>query len=81
MDTRSIPTGGGLLPEARHALGRVIVELDRLRDETAWECAAAREFRAELARLAERLSNVRATADTLEHELRALWQQALAAVG
>ncbi|MEU1973143.1 hypothetical protein ABZ477_15920 [Microbacterium sp. NPDC019599] len=81
METRWTPMGWGLLPEARRALSRVILEFDRLRDETAWECAAARAYRDELAQLIGRLEQVRATTDSLEHELRALWQRAFTAVG
>ncbi len=85
MDTRWTwqATGGGLLPEARRALGGVDGEVDRLADETAWECAAAREFRWQLAALRGQLDTVRRTADALEDELRDMWQQltAGAAVG
>lgn len=76
-------TGGGLLPEARHALAAVGVEVDRLADETAWECAAARQFRCQLAALRFQLDSVHRTADALEDELRDVWQRlaAGAAVG
>ena len=73
--------GGGLLPDARHALGGVGGEVDRLADETAWECGAAREFRFELAALRAQLDTVARTARALEDELRGLWQQLLVASG
>lgn len=83
MDTRwtGLATGGGLLPEARRALGGIISAVERLADETAWECAAARDFRAELAVLADQLEAVRRTADALEDDLRALWRQTSVGVG
>jgi uncharacterized protein YukE len=74
-------TGGGLLPEARRALREIVSAVGRLADETAWECAAAREFRAELAVLHDQLETVRRTADALEDELRTLWQQTSVWVG
>jgi len=83
MDTRwtGPATGGGLLPDAKRALGNVIGAVDRLAHETAWECAAARDFRAELAALRGQLESVHRTADGLEDELRGLWHQASAGVG
>ena len=74
-------TGGGLLPEAERALGDVIRAVDRLAGETAWECAAARDFRAELAALRGQLESVHRAADALEDELRDLWHQVAAGVG
>ena len=74
-------TGGGLLPEARRALGGVGWEVDRLADETAWECGAAREFRSELAALRVQLDTVARTARALEDELRGRWQQLVVGSG
>ena len=73
--------GGGLLPGARHALAGVGREVDRLADETAWECGAAREFRSELAGLAAQIDAVARTARALEDELRGLWQQLVVGSG
>jgi ubiquinone biosynthesis protein UbiJ len=83
MDTRwtGPATGGGLLPQARRELGEIISAVGRLADETAWECATARDFRAELAVLHDQLETVRRTADALEDELRRLWQQTSVGVG
>ena len=62
-------------------MGSAIGEVDRLVHEIAWECAAARDFRSELADLRSGVESVRRTADGLEVELRALWQQATVGLG
>lgn len=73
-------TGGndGLLSEARHRLGAVVATLDRLSDETAWECAAAREYRASLADLVAQVGSLRDDVIALEYDVRAAWLQTAA---
>ncbi|WP_243075892.1 hypothetical protein [Microbacterium sp. SS28] len=65
--------GDGLLPAARHALATMAATTESIRAETAWECEAARRFRARLGRLDGELEALRDAARVLEHELRDAW--------
>jgi hypothetical protein len=65
-----------MLPEARQRLAAVIATLDRLRDETAWECRAAREYRIELASLIDDVRRLRDETLDLELDVRSVWRHA-----
>jgi hypothetical protein len=71
----SAASGGqdGLLPDARHQLAVTISRLERLGDETAWECAAAREYRTSLEALVGELRGLRHEALELELDVRSVW--------
>ena len=49
----------------------LVERAERLADETAWECAAARAYRAELGEWVSEVRHLRAGVEGLEREARA----------
>ena len=74
--TRS-PTG--VLAAADDRLAALVARAERLADETAWECAAARAYRAELAGWVSQVRHLRAGVESLEREARAALARAAGA--
>ena len=69
----------GLLAAAEDRLAALVARAERLADETAWECAAARAYRAELAEWVSQVRHLRAGVESLEREARAALARAAGA--
>ena len=69
----------GVLAAADDRLAAVVARAERLADETAWECAAARAYRAELADWVAQLRHLRAGVEGLERDARAALARAAGA--
>ena len=61
----------GVLAAAEDRLAVLQARAERLADETAWECAAARAYRAELAEWVAQVRHLRVGVEGLEREARA----------
>lgn len=70
--------GAGLLPEARHRLSGIAAGLGALQAETAWECRAADEYRADLGALIGQVRDLVGMGRELEADLRSVWARAAA---
>jgi len=69
----------GVLAAADDRLAALVARAERLADETAWECAAARAYRAELADWVAQLRHLRAGVEGLERDARAALARAAGA--
>ena len=69
----------GLLPDARLRLDHVVGALRCLQVETAWECAAARAYRASLETLIGDVERLRDDVSLVELDVRAAWRSAVLA--
>ena len=69
----------GVLAAAEDRLAVLVARAERLADETAWECAAARAYRAELAEWVSQVRHLRAGVESLEREARAALARAAGA--
>ena len=83
MDTRIAATAAplGILPDVRTRLRGLEADLSRLQAETAWECAAARQYRASLDELAGEVARLHQEIAFAEADLRAAWRAAVSLGG
>ena len=72
-------TSAGALVAADARLTAVVARSERLAEETAWECAAARAYRAELAEWVAQVRHLRAGVEGLERDARAALARAAGA--
>jgi len=61
----------GVLAAAEERLAALVARAEHLADETAWECAAARAYRAELGEWVAQVHHLRADVEGLERTARA----------
>ena len=69
----------GVLAAADDRLVALVARAERLADETAWECAAARAYRAELAEWVSEVRHLRTGVEGLERDARAALARAAGA--
>ena len=69
----------GVLAAAEERLAALGARAERLADETAWECAAARAYRAELTEWVAQVRHLRAGVEGLERDARAALLRAVGA--
>jgi len=69
----------GLLAAAEDRLAALVARAERLADETAWECAAACAYRAELGEWVAEVRHLRAGVEGLDRDARAALARAAGA--